>query len=1626
LGVQWDVRDTIQPGVNDPGWRAVWIRRGSSNTFDGRWKRDGEPDVAAILTVNVEGNKVTVERQDYPSKWSVIDCLYEGTLAGDGEAAFGRVTCRNSGGKLGPFNWESRITCGADQGRIAGTGPGDNRNTDDKETGNKEDANRDGGNREGGGGQVYEVNWDTYPSLPHLNLRGKVGQRATFKCPPNGKPEYIWGTDIYTDDSRVCLAAVHAGLITFASGGEVTIEMLPGQKNYRGTERHGVTSSDYNSPTDYYTSYRFAGGGRLNNVAGPAQPAAGGGAGGRAPSSTSPASASPTKVTGLRQKAPGGEQRIKLRLLVKGPDGTNLSGANVNVWHNYSSLRVTPPDYQELEGHASGLVEIDVVAGKSEKVTVQVNKGDLTAQVDIELTGPVVSRTIELKQVTNDLIGRDAADLIKVRVYVESEKPGEKGEPIYGARVAFGYLSGSNRTIVDGFTGPDGAVTIPVLNMDYWIEVSKEGYQPAESKVLLNYRQKGKTIDAPTIKLKPIAKKNGNEVKVIAEVTQEGVGSNVEGAEIVLTGKGGPASGSYRKQTGANGKAEIIVGEYGRFEVQISHRDFAPYQGEVEISKGDTEKSLGPVLLKKLPKRGEGTFVKVTVLAGDKKNVPIKGASVTVGPSIGYTDAEGKASVPAEFGIDALVLVTAKATGYKSESKNLRVQRGLDLTEKASGTIILQPGEDPATEETPFKLLVHVLNSSDNTPIDGASVSFFTESGEQVTAGPARTTKEGVLLEGSGNPPHSVLRKGIRLNVTAAGYEKKENILVPGIDIDRDLLKPSNEPVRFTVFLKPVIAENTPINIAVEVSSYSRARERGAVVELLFSGKTLQTKLTDEQGNASFTLTGGPEASLWLLRAGLRVAVSTPDGVLKPEYKDLTAEQLKPSKEALRVEFVLQRDWDALSRIIGEIEKEVVAWNKDYRQARSKLDSVSEKAEQLALAVKRVEGLAGEIDAATAQTIIDAAAYCLKSDEMRTQAQSAETEAKQKEQELVRRLDAATAKARSCQSAEGANEMKSNHQAAARLAIEIGLLERKTAQKLAGITKFAEAARRKLSEMENHDRTINAELSAAERMLAVAEADFKRGSETSGSLSSRRKDLQLQINYLGVFESDNAALRKEVPADVKKRLETVEGLLWPGDTFPIPNANLLQAARDGMARLQEIKSSVAQLLADYENSLCDTRPMSDALENIRASLNGATIELGAANDLPNKADACAARGACQPLVAQMRALLDAGNLKGAEALLPQLEMTKCDTSGLKRELDSRTASEVAEFLNQSKENCLFQDALNLAQQLPQSVKDMPPVRAALSDVGKGLNAQKRIAKLREEARQAVARTGQATSADSFIAQAELFAEAYPCLAEEARSFKDGYADRPRVMGQSETKENESEVSAIEKPEDADRPRRKVIEVPEDQGAAAAPARPRDRTGVIPVPEPSPEEDDRPQRGVIPVPEDDNRPSSAGDTPPESQPPTTESPAAPPGGGLRLLGPEVTQKSRRETYNAVVYKEYAFTAASATTRNYGDYGNFEIITWNFSGMPGSLSPGQEFTITITGSLQINAGRDLQPHALAGVASEGLEVVSQQRAVLSASRKGDGKYVFRVPLNATKARISIWGDFMSTFAVYRYEK
>ncbi len=99
------------------------------------------------------------------------------------------------------------------------------------------------------------------PTLPDpgnmTNFRGQNGHVFKFlvQGADSGK---FWGTEIYTDDSRLSLAAVHSGSLQVGEYGIVEVTVLPGQGQYLGSAQNGVASEDYGTWYGSYTLKRVS------------------------------------------------------------------------------------------------------------------------------------------------------------------------------------------------------------------------------------------------------------------------------------------------------------------------------------------------------------------------------------------------------------------------------------------------------------------------------------------------------------------------------------------------------------------------------------------------------------------------------------------------------------------------------------------------------------------------------------------------------------------------------------------------------------------------------------------------------------------------------------------------------------------------------------------------------------------------------------------------------------------------------------------------------------------------------------------------------------------------------------------------------------------------------------------------------------------------------------------------------------------------------------------------------------------------------------------------------------------------------------------------------------------------
>ena len=202
--------------------------------------------------------------------------------------------------------------------------------------------------------------WDVTASAQ----RARGGERFAYGCPPGGGSEVgrPWGTDTYTDDSSVCSAAVHAGLITAAAGGTVTIEVRPGLSAYTGSARNGVTTRGYGA---FGGSFAFPAAKAVGTPAPPATTTT------AKPPATTPATTTAAPASGV---SAGGKGWAVDTRAYRGKTGARYSfvcppgGAASTVWGSGSytddSSVCTAAVHAGLIGFAQGgTVTVEVRAG---------------------------------------------------------------------------------------------------------------------------------------------------------------------------------------------------------------------------------------------------------------------------------------------------------------------------------------------------------------------------------------------------------------------------------------------------------------------------------------------------------------------------------------------------------------------------------------------------------------------------------------------------------------------------------------------------------------------------------------------------------------------------------------------------------------------------------------------------------------------------------------------------------------------------------------------------------------------------------------------------------------------------------------------------------------------------------------------------------------------------------------------------------------------------------------------------------------------------------------------------------------------------------------------------------------
>lgn len=83
------------------------------------------------------------------------------------------------------------------------------------------------------------------------NAMGMTGP-TTCSCASGGATGTVWGTNVYTADSNICIAAAHAGVIG-AGGGQITVTPAGRHESYPGSTQYGISSSSWGAYDSSFT-----------------------------------------------------------------------------------------------------------------------------------------------------------------------------------------------------------------------------------------------------------------------------------------------------------------------------------------------------------------------------------------------------------------------------------------------------------------------------------------------------------------------------------------------------------------------------------------------------------------------------------------------------------------------------------------------------------------------------------------------------------------------------------------------------------------------------------------------------------------------------------------------------------------------------------------------------------------------------------------------------------------------------------------------------------------------------------------------------------------------------------------------------------------------------------------------------------------------------------------------------------------------------------------------------------------------------------------------------------------------------------------------------------------------------
>jgi archaellum component FlaG (FlaF/FlaG flagellin family) len=194
-----------------------------------------------------------------------------------------------------------------------------------------------------------------------LKYRNNDGQTYSVKVTGTNQGS-VWGgsNGIYTDDSRLGKAAVHAGLLKVGQEGVVKVIIVAGQQKYTGNTQNGITTNNYGA---YQGSYRFIG--KASNTTSTANNSG-------TVSTTSGIISNPGSMTSYRKNT-GQTFSVK----VTGTDQGSVWGGSNGIYTDDSRLGKAAVHAGLLKVGQEGVVKVAIIAGQ-QKYTGNTQNGITT------------------------------------------------------------------------------------------------------------------------------------------------------------------------------------------------------------------------------------------------------------------------------------------------------------------------------------------------------------------------------------------------------------------------------------------------------------------------------------------------------------------------------------------------------------------------------------------------------------------------------------------------------------------------------------------------------------------------------------------------------------------------------------------------------------------------------------------------------------------------------------------------------------------------------------------------------------------------------------------------------------------------------------------------------------------------------------------------------------------------------------------------------------------------------------------------------------------------------------------------------------------------------------------------